>query len=370
MKKESIKNRVNRLFGIKLKSKIAALFIDSAIKIIIGVVCGALFLSGIYLVGQKIVLPSTESAVVSMFNYENDNNGDDGENNTGTGGSGGVETPDVGKEDETIDEPVLNEHGFYYNQPYSAYIDDLGGEVFLYIRDDETLSILSYTGPLDKNLNIPYTISENNLYCNVDVGLENSIPCTCSIISNGTEIYLNEFQANFTLKGKDDLVFDGDYAYIYDDSLGGYVVVRLYYRKNSYVPMFINADVNGKPVVKIGDFTFSLSGITELPDIPNSITVIGERAFAYCDNLTIVNIPDKIITIEEGTFMECHNITSITIPNSVTSIESDAFNYCNNLSTITFKGTKEQWKAITFGEYWNNDVPATEVQCSDGSIDL
>jgi hypothetical protein len=40
------------------------------------------------------------------------------------------------------------------------------------------------------------------------------------------------------------------------------------------------------------------------------------------------------------------------------------------LAEINFVGTTEQWGAITLGNRWNNYVPATYVQCSDGQVAL
>jgi hypothetical protein len=43
---------------------------------------------------------------------------------------------------------------------------------------------------------------------------------------------------------------------------------------------------------------------------------------------------------------------------------------CTNLSSIIFEGTTAQWNAIRKGTDWNEDVPATHVQCSDGQVEL
>ncbi len=66
----------------------------------------------------------------------------------------------------------------------------------------------------------------------------------------------------------------------------------------------------------------------------------------------------------------CTALTNITISNSVTSIGNRAFFNCSSLASITFEGTVEQWKAITLGDEWNYNVPATEVICSDDVVAL
>jgi hypothetical protein len=74
--------------------------------------------------------------------------------------------------------------------------------------------------------------------------------------------------------------------------------------------------------------------------------------------------------IGANAFSYCSHILAIAIPDSITFIESDAFNNCQELNAITFEGTVEQWRAITKASYWNYNVPATEVICSDGVVSL
>jgi hypothetical protein len=122
--------------------------------------------------------------------------------------------------------------------------------------------------------------------------------------------------------------------------------------------------------------------------IPDRITTIGNRAFAYCSSLVSVNIPDSITTlgsavfegcrslqyasyenckylgnannpylvlmtaneknlstytihndtkiIAESAFSRCTNMTTITIPDSVTTIGDFAFSGCYGLTSVTF----------------------------------
>lgn len=73
-------------------------------------------------------------------------------------------------------------------------------------------------------------------------------------------------------------------------------------------------------------------------NIPNGITVIGDRAF-HSTHLTNVAIPDGVITIEDYAFYYCSGLTKITIPESVVSIKSDAFNNCHKLTSVYCKPT-------------------------------
>lgn len=78
-------------------------------------------------------------------------------------------------------------------------------------------------------------------------------------------------------------------------------------------------------VTTIGNSAFAFcSGLTNI-DIPNSVTSIGQSAFDYCTGLTSVTIPNSVVTIGDKAFMCCSGITSLTIPNSVVSIGGWAF---------------------------------------------
>jgi len=123
-------------------------------------------------------------------------------------------------------------------------------------------------------------------------------------------------------------------------------------------------------VLTIGDCAFvSGDNITSVT-IPDSVTRIGKSAFNSCHSLARINIPSSVTIIDAFAFRYCKSLTSITIPNSVTNINQEAFQDCVNLTELRYNGTKVQWSAISKGENWNDSVPATYVQCTDGNISL
>ena len=68
--------------------------------------------------------------------------------------------------------------------------------------------------------------------------------------------------------------------------------------------------------------------------IPNSVTIIGDLAFADCISLTSVTIPNNVTTIGYSAFEDCSSLTSVTIGNSVTTIYDWAFSGCSSLTSI------------------------------------
>ena len=112
-------------------------------------------------------------------------------------------------------------------------------------------------------------------------------------------------------------------------------------------------------VTSIGDGAFagchSLASVT----IPDSVTSIGYEAFMYCSSLTSVTIPDSVAYIGDSAFASC-GLTSVTIPESVTSINSMVFLDCMVLKTVSLSavtviglesfGGCTALSDITFGE--------------------
>ena len=85
----------------------------------------------------------------------------------------------------------------------------------------------------------------------------------------------------------------------------------------------------------IGDIAFygceNLTAIT----LPAGLTHIGDWAFWRCYNLTSITLPDSLSHIGNGAFSECSSLTTITLPDSLTHIEDSVFSGCENLTTIT-----------------------------------
>ena len=123
-----------------------------------------------------------------------------------------------------------------------------------------------------------------------------------------------------------------------------------------------------KSVEEIGSDAFADCKNLTSVHIPDSVTYISARAFSGCTGLTSIDIPDSVTTlgtkvfencsgletatigggetIPEYAFNQCSSLKTVTIPSSVTRISECAFQG-TNLTDIYFKGSKEQWDAVS-----------------------
>lgn len=120
--------------------------------------------------------------------------------------------------------------------------------------------------------------------------------------------------------------------FIYEINENNEVVITKYIGNDEN--LIIPSEIDGKPVTEIGESAFENCSLTSVT-IPDSVTSIGNGAFAYCGSLTSVTIPDSVTSIGVSAFSNCSSLTSVTIPDSVTSMGKWVFWDCSNLTSVT-----------------------------------
>ena len=91
---------------------------------------------------------------------------------------------------------------------------------------------------------------------------------------------------------------------------------------------------NNSRLKSIGSMAFSnCSQLAEI-NIPSCVISIGDYAFGSCRRLKNITIPEGITCIEYGTFDGCDTLESVLIPDSVETIGPNAFLGCNSLTNI------------------------------------
>lgn len=87
----------------------------------------------------------------------------------------------------------------------------------------------------------------------------------------------------------------------------------------------------GKTVTSLAAETFLRSDIVSV-ELPDTLTVIEEKAFYECEELVSVKISENITEIGDSAFINCKNLKSIRLPASLETIGSAAFYGCENLT--------------------------------------
>jgi len=95
----------------------------------------------------------------------------------------------------------------------------------------------------------------------------------------------------------------------------------------------IPAEVNSKPVVRIGESAFGSCHELLLVTIPSSVISIADDAFYGCKNLSILNLSSGLRSIGGSAFGNCKSLKNVILPNSVENIGDFAF-YCCDIESI------------------------------------
>ena len=69
-------------------------------------------------------------------------------------------------------------------------------------------------------------------------------------------------------------------------------------------------------------------------DIPDSVTVISDRAFCNCALLDEVEIPDSVTAIDDCAFRGCISLEKVIIPSSVVELGWGLFDGCESSITV------------------------------------
>jgi len=102
-------------------------------------------------------------------------------------------------------------------------------------------------------------------------------------------------------------------------------------------------------VTSIGSGAFYNCHSLEDISIPSKVTSIGSNAFYNCSGLTGIVIPSAVKSIGGSAFEYCTSLKSMVVPYSVTTIGNGAFYGCGKLSDIYYRGSENDWKAVSIG---------------------
>lgn len=129
----------------------------------------------------------------------------------------------------------------------------------------------------------------------------------------------------------------------------------------------------GSGVDAAGDDEFRISGTTltsylgtdAYVSIPDTVTVIGEEAFAGNETLKGVTIPDSVTTVSYNAFKDCTALTNIILSDSISKVGPGAFEGCTALTTAQIGKNVKSWGT---GVFTNCDSLAKVMLDEDNSF--
>ena len=137
----------------------------------------------------------------------------------------------------------------------------------------------------------------------------------------------------------------GPYDIDIPEKLDGYTVTGLgkdsFSIDDFYSPLYeihhtkIHSVTIPQSVTSIGDSAFAGCKKLDSLTINDAATSIGRRAFAECPLTTTLELGENITTIGNSAFYDCRGLKNVTIPQSVTSIGDSAFGECSSLETLS-----------------------------------
>ena len=92
-------------------------------------------------------------------------------------------------------------------------------------------------------------------------------------------------------------------------------------------------------ITSIGEYAFANCDALVNINIPQSVNYIGKSAFSNCDSLKSIVIPNGVTVINDWTFGHCKSLQNVTLPNGITEIKSNGFSYCGKLTSIDIPDT-------------------------------
>lgn len=166
-----------------------------------------------------------------------------------------------------------------------------------------------------------------------------------------------------------DVPGQGTYTYTLNDD-GNTATLTKFTGTTANVPERIEKDGTFYTVTAIGENAFAIrtnsesnpySNNLQLTSVtlPDSISSIGQHAFAYCVKITSIKIPSCVTNLEGYVFSGCEELGTVTFQEGLTSIGEHAFYGCNKLKSILLPDSLTEVKdgAFTFASLETIDWP-------------
>lgn len=109
----------------------------------------------------------------------------------------------------------------------------------------------------------------------------------------------------------------------------------------------------GSGAAEIGDYAFMGCFSLDEAVIPDSVTKLGKGSFMNCSAMKYAELGTGIVSVPEDCFSMCVNLASVEIPENAVSFGERAFFCCNELSGIYLHDNITNIEADAFGTHYD-----------------
>ncbi|MCR5041692.1 MAG: leucine-rich repeat domain-containing protein [Clostridia bacterium] len=121
---------------------------------------------------------------------------------------------------------------------------------------------------------------------------------------------------------------------------------------------YSDQDADGENKPEAERFRFSV-------DFPDTVTVIGELCFAYCERLEYAQLHEGITDIETMGFFRCEQMTKLDLPSTLVTIGSDAFSYSKSVDYVFIPKSVTK---IGHHAFFGSGAPEIHMEASEAEI--
>lgn len=114
----------------------------------------------------------------------------------------------------------------------------------------------------------------------------------------------------------------------------GYGKITHATNKERILRLTLPDDIEGISIDEIGDDAFSDSVNLGIAILPNTVEIIGARAFFNCHSMRVISFGSSLYEIGESAFEECKALENVFLPHSLERMKARAFYGCSSLSNI------------------------------------
>lgn len=124
--------------------------------------------------------------------------------------------------------------------------------------------------------------------------------------------------------------------------------LRILGYKGSEQELVIPEEIEGQPVVEIGERAFYQNETLIRVELPDTVTEISEWSFQFCENLKEIDFGEGVEVIKESAFYGCTALNHLDFPNALKEVGISAFMNNGSLEEINFGEGLQKISLLSF----------------------